>query len=153
VITFRAAGGLGANAMALPNGVIIVTDALVGLAGSDGEIIAVLAHEAGHVQERHGLRNVIQSSVVSIVVSWYLGDINAIIAAAPAALMEAKYSRDLERDADAYAARFLSANGLPVRLLADILERLDSEHGGSAGSTSYLSSHPATAERIQRLRQ
>jgi Zn-dependent protease with chaperone function len=154
-VTFRSSHLLGANAMALPNGTIVVTDDLVTLAAKDEEILAVLAHEAGHVEERHGLRNVIQSSVVSVLISWYLGDVNAIVAAAPAVLMEAKYSRDLEREADDYAARFLAANGLPVSLLGDMLEKLETDRSGGsadAGSAAYLSSHPTTKERIERLR-
>lgn len=154
-LEFRTSRILGANAIALPNGTIVVTDDLVKLAANDNEIVAVLAHEAGHVEERHGLRNVIQSSVVSILVSWYLGDVNAIIAAAPTVLMEAKYSRDLEREADDYAANFLKANGLPATLLADILLKLErdrSERDGDSGATAYLSSHPSTSERIERLR-
>lgn len=153
-LEFRGGGALGANAMALPNGTIVVTDGLVALATRDEEIMAVLAHEAGHVEERHGLRNVIQSSVLSVFVSWYLGDVNAIVAAAPTVLMQAKYSRDLEREADDYAARFLTANGLDASLLATMLEKLERERREDAGpaSSGYLSSHPTTRERIERLR-
>jgi Zn-dependent protease with chaperone function len=153
-LEFRASEPLGANALALPNGTIIVTDDLVRLAAHDDEIVAVLAHEAGHVEERHGLRNVIQSSVVSILVSWYLGDVNAIVAAAPAVLMEAKYSRDLEREADDYAAELLRAKGLPATLLADMLQKLEDDRSGrgrDSDATAYLSSHPSTRERIERL--
>jgi Zn-dependent protease with chaperone function len=154
-LQFRSAPSLGANAMALPNGIVILTDDLEKLAASDDEILAVLAHEAGHVQARHGLRNVIQSSVISVFVTWYLGDINAIVAAAPAALLEAKYSRDLERDADRYASTFLQANGLQTSLLADILQKLEASRpgGGFSGATAYLSSHPTTDERIRVLRE
>jgi Zn-dependent protease with chaperone function len=153
-VIFRSSEALGANAMALPNGTIVVTDGLVKLATNDDEVMAVLAHEAGHVEERHGLRNVIQSSVVSILISWYLGDVNAIVAAAPAVLMDAKYSRDLEREADDYAARFLAANNISRTLLGDMLQKLEQERAGGngGGSTTYLSSHPTTKERIDRLR-
>jgi Zn-dependent protease with chaperone function len=154
-LQFRASPVLGANAMALPDGTIVVTDDLARLAASDDEVMAVLGHEAGHVQERHGLRSIIQSSVVSVFVTWYLGDINALVAAAPTALVDAKYSRDLERDADEYAASFLRVNGLPTSLLADILDKLEASHSGGtegSGGAAYLSSHPATSERIDRLR-
>ena len=76
-------------------------------------------------------------------------------AAAPAALLKAKYSRDLEREADAYAARVLRMNGMPPSLLADALELLEKSHGraGGGGAISYLSTHPATAERLAWIRQ
>jgi Zn-dependent protease with chaperone function len=156
-ILYRTSEDLGANAMALPSGAIIVTDDLVKLAKSDDEVLAVLAHEAGHVQERHGLRNIIQSSVVSLVVTWVVGDVGSLIAVAPTALMQLKYSRDLERDADSYAARALEANDMSLGLLADILERMEAAHGGSGrgvgGAVAYVSSHPATEERIANLRK
>ena len=152
---FRNAESLGANAMALPSGVIFMTDDLVSLTADDRILIAVIAHEAGHVDRRHGVRQIIQSSVVGVLVTWYLGDISAVGAAAPAALLKAKYSRDLEREADAYAARVLRMNGMPASLLADALELIEKSHGrrGGGGAVSYLSTHPATAERLAWIRQ
>ena len=89
--------------MALPSGTLIVTDAFVMLAANDDEIVSVLAHEAGHVEHHHGLRLVFQNSVVALVITWLVGDVSTLLAAAPTALLQAKYSRDFERDADAYA--------------------------------------------------
>jgi Zn-dependent protease with chaperone function len=155
-LDFRKAGRMGANAMALPSGVVFVTDELVELTNDDRVIIAVIAHEAGHVDKRHGLRQVIQSSVVGVLVTWYMGDVSALGAAAPAALLNAKYSRDIEREADAYAARVLKLNNMPVSLLADALVLIERSHGGNPGSddtASYLSTHPATAERLEWLRR
>jgi len=125
-------------------------------------ILAVLAHEAGHVHKRHGLRQIIQSTIMGGLVTWYIGDVSALGAAAPTALLQAKYSRDLEREADAYAADVLKLNGMPASLLADALEALERTHGGrgdagehgrgDAGPLDYLSSHPATTERMKTLR-
>jgi Zn-dependent protease with chaperone function len=155
-LLFRSSPALGANALALPSGAIIVTDELVRLAVNDVEVLAVLAHEAGHVQARHGMRNVIQSSVMSILVTWYVGDVSGLAAAAPTALLEAKYSRDLEDEADMFAAETLALNGMSIGFLIDILQRLERERGGPAGltaATAYLSSHPTTPERLSGLRQ
>jgi Zn-dependent protease with chaperone function len=154
-VLFRSAPAMGANALALPSGIIVVTDELVELAGSDAEILAVLTHELGHVHERHGLRLMVESSIVGIVLAWYLGDVSSIAAGVPAALLQARYSREHERAADDYAARMLQVNGMAPALLADMLEKLDASHRGSSakdGESGYLSSHPATRERIQALR-
>jgi Zn-dependent protease with chaperone function len=152
-LAFRKSDLLGANALALPSGTIVVTDGLVTLARDDREILGVLAHEAGHVDHRHGLRTVLQNSLVGLVIAWFIGDVSTIVAAAPTALLEANYSRELEREADSYAMQVLRANDIPVRHLADILRRLDAESGRSdaSGALGYLSSHPATAERLQQL--
>ncbi len=47
---------VGANAFALPSGIVVMTDELVELAKTDDELVAVLAHEIGHVRGRHALR-------------------------------------------------------------------------------------------------
>jgi Zn-dependent protease with chaperone function len=152
-LIFRKAPRLGANAVALPSGTIVMTDALVALARDDGELVAVAAHEAGHVDLKHGLRLALQQSMVALLVTWYVGDVSTLAAAAPAALLNASYSRAFERDADAYAADVLVQIGIPLALLADILERLEASRGQSGGAElGYLSSHPATTERLERLR-
>jgi Zn-dependent protease with chaperone function len=156
VLHFRASEGVGANAFALPSGEMVVTDALVALAESDEEVMGVLAHELGHLHGRHSLRGLIQGSIVGILVGVWLGDVSSFATGLPAFLLEAKYSRDFEREADAYAAALLHANGLGTRPLADLLERLAASHGegeADASLAGYLSSHPATAERIRALSQ
>ena len=82
--------------------------------------------------------------------AWVFGDISAVAAAAPAALLEAKYSRDLEREADAFAADTLQTNGIETAHLAAILLRME-EQAGSSGGLGYLSTHPATSERLEAL--
>jgi predicted Zn-dependent protease len=152
-LVFRKSDDIGANAMALPSGTIVVTDGLVTLARDDREILGVLAHEAGHVDGRHGLRGMLQSSLVGLVVLWLAGDVSSIAAAAPAALVDASYSRELEREADAYAVQVLTANGIPLTYFADMLRRLEASSGaaGTPAALRYLSTHPATEERLARL--
>jgi Zn-dependent protease with chaperone function len=153
-IVFRQSASVGANAMALPSGTIVVTDDLVALSGHEDEIMAVLAHEAGHVTHRHGLRLMFQSSFASLWLTWMLGDVSGLAASASSALLDAKYSRDFERDADAFAIALLDDNQIPRTHFVRMLERLErsaSADTGEAGSgtvMSYLSSHPVTRERI-----
>jgi Zn-dependent protease with chaperone function len=155
-LLFRAGGPLGANAFALPDGTLIVTDELVALADGDDGVLAVLMHELGHVHRRHGVRLLLQGSATALVMVWYLGDVSSLLAAAPTALLQASYSRAMEREADDFAASMLSAYGQSPGLLADMLDRLARAHGRAAaapgGAMDWLSSHPDTAERIARLR-
>ena len=90
-LLFRSSPALGANAVALPSGTIIVTDELVALARDDRELIGVLAHEAGHVVHRHSVRLVLQNSAVALFMVWAVGDFSSIVALAPATLLQAKY--------------------------------------------------------------
>lgn len=161
-IVFRNGRGIGANALALPDGSIVVTDQLVALAKHDEEILAVLAHELGHVSRRHSLRMLIQGSIAGFVVAWYVGDVSSVAAGLPTLLLQARYSRDHEREADDYAAAMLEANGMSPRRLADMLNRLEQAHAPKEcgdeenvepdeGFGAYLASHPATRERIEAL--
>lgn len=156
VLMFRSGGAMGANAFALPDGTLIVTDQLVALAGSDDEVLAVLLHELGHVRSRHGTRMLLQGSVSALFMAWYFGDVSTLLAMAPTALIQAGYSRDMEREADDFAARMLRRQGLPPALLADMLDKLAAAHdkGGHSPDSprAWLSSHPDTAERVARLR-
>lgn len=150
-LLFRKSPSAGANAFALPGGTVFVTDELVALAADDDEVVAVVAHELGHVHERHGLQQMLQSTVVGLMTAWLFGDVSSIVAGVPATLLDASYSRDHERAADAYASRLLRSNGLDAALLATILGKLDEAHGSDEAMPDYLSSHPATAERIEAL--
>ncbi|MCL4182459.1 MAG: M48 family metallopeptidase [Burkholderiaceae bacterium] len=154
-LLFRTAPRIGANAFALPDGTLVVTDELVALAGDDDEVLAVLAHELGHVHERHGLRLLLQGSVLALFMTWYLGDAGSWLAAAPAALVQATYSREMEYEADDFALRLLRAQGLSSEPLAVMLEKLQAARAGAGkadAAGTWLDSHPRTAERIARLR-
>ena len=162
-ILFRSSPEIGPNAFALPGGTVVILDQLVMLAHNDDEIIGVLAHEIGHVTERHALRQMLQASAVGLVMTWYIGDVSSVLAAAPTVLLETRYSRNFEQRADDFAARALELNGIPPSRLADMLESLEQAHAerqqktqqGAASSRwqDYLSSHPATQERIRALRE
>jgi Zn-dependent protease with chaperone function len=151
-LEFRASPLLGPNALALPDGTIIMTDELVRLAERDDELLGVLAHETGHIVHRHALRGVLQSTAVTLIVAFAMGDVvslTSIAAALPAMLVEAKFSRDFELEADEYALSLMRARKLSPRHAAAILERLAKHRGEAGEGFGYLSSHPATAERIR----
>lgn len=151
-LLFRKSDAIGANAMTLPDGTIVITDELIALAKSDDEIFGVLAHEAGHAKHRHALRMMLESSAISALLSWYVGDVNTLAVTAPASLLKAKYSRDSEREADEYAIALMKANGINPSVLGDILDRM-SEKSGGPGVPAYLSTHPANDERRARFRR
>ena len=172
-LLYRKSPKIGPNAFALPDGTIVVTDELIALAAHDNEILAVLAHEAGHVHERHGLRLAIQSSFVAFVIGWYLGDVSTVLTGVSAALLESRYSREFEFAADEYGAQVLLRHQRSPMLLASMLEKLEqaaeqknkpadktkneNENKPTDDSASqigeYFSSHPETTARIARLRE
>ena len=154
-IEFRRSEVFGANAFALPSGDIVITDGLVELAEDDREIVGVLAHECGHVVHRHALRSVLQNSSVFVVIALVTGDVSSATAfggALPAYLMESKYSREFETEADLYAVQLMRAAKVDPVHLANMLKRLSSQsHDSSGKALSYFSTHPLTAERIKAI--
>jgi Zn-dependent protease with chaperone function len=176
-IEFRDGGWIGANAFALPGGVVVVTDQLVTLLQDDGRIAAVLAHEVGHLEFRHGSRHILQDSLAGLLSLALLGDATAVANIAvtiPTVLVHTGYSRDFEREADRYAYGLLKQTGRSPRLLGEALAELEkhAESGGSecpapsdddapkeppdkprkrsrSAEAGYLSTHPATEERVR----
>lgn len=139
---------IGPNAFALPSGQIILTDEIVELVESDDAVIAILAHELGHLHERHLMRRVIQSSAIGAAAMVLSGDVSSIVAGIPAIMLDLKYSRDAEREADDYAIAMLKANNISLSNLTLLFEKLKDESDDGA---DYLSSHPPAAERIKRI--
>lgn len=139
----------GPNAYALPGGRIVLTDELVMRLDNDDAIAAVLAHELGHLHERHLLRRMLQGVATATAMTLLLGDLSAVAANLPTLLMDLKYSRDAELEADDYAVRLLRLNGVSGDALVAALEGLEAD---SHGQLPYLATHPELAERIARIR-
>ncbi|WP_051901415.1 M48 family metallopeptidase [Methylotenera sp. L2L1] len=146
-LNFRKSPTIGANAFALPGGYLIMTDELVALAKDNNEIIAVLAHELGHVKGRHALRQTLQGTISGIIVIAITGDVSSIAAGLPALMLNMSYSRDLEVDADHYALTSLRAACIPTQSFASLLLKLEKSHGGTT-APEMISSHPNTKERV-----
>lgn len=155
-LLFRSAPKVGPNAFALPDGQVVLFDELVALADTDQEVLGVLAHELAHVKFHHGLRQMIQSSVVAALAASYFGDVSSLLSGLTALMLESKYSRSFELEADAFGASMLRRNGLSAEGLALMLEKMEREQeeksAGRQSRADWLSSHPDTVERITRLR-
>ena len=154
-IRFRASK-IGPNALALPGGVIYVTDELVELAPDDDAIIGVLAHELGHIEQRHLMRRLFASAAVGAAAAVLFGDVSTVLAALPAILIELDYSRAMEREADRFAIALLRAKGISTGSVATLFERMQKAHdkrGPRGDWPTYLSTHPPTPERIELFRQ
>lgn len=150
-VEFRRAPDIGANALALPGGIVVITDALVELAQDDDEIVGVMAHEIGHVAHFHGMRQLLQNTGISVVVVAVSGDVSWLATAVPTTLLAAKYSRAFERDADRFARDYMDAAGIDPRHFVDLLERMTREaaHGRAP---AFLASHPGFEERAETFR-
>ncbi len=172
-LLFRS-GRIGPNAFALPGGTLVLTDALVELVqGDEAVIVGVLGHELGHVQQRHGLRLLVQAGVVAALSGVVLGDFSGVLAGVPVLLGQASYSRDAEREADAHAVAVLKAAGLSPAVMVGFFEKIAArgdaakpadganepnpryepgETKSRSGLGIAIASHPADEERIRFFR-
>jgi beta-barrel assembly-enhancing protease len=144
------------NAVTLPGDTIIITDELIKTVGATDGAVAVLAHELAHAKLKHTSQRIFTGTAMwSIVLPMISGDraTGKIAGSASELFLDSRYSRDLEREADAYAHQLLVQIGQNPRTLGTALEQLESQYGGGAkrqkGQSTYASSHPATDDRVE----
>jgi Zn-dependent protease with chaperone function len=124
---------VGANALAFPAGSIVMTDQLVALAENDQQLSGVLAHEIGHLQGKHSLRQLLRGSILAILAAWITGDVSGastVLIASPVALIELRYSREFESEADGYALRYIGCDASRLEEMARFFELLENHHHG-----------------------
>lgn len=151
------------NAFALPGGIIVLNSGLILAATGPEQVAGVLAHEAAHVTLRHGLRQIIGTVGLFAGVQALFGDATGLMAVLidnSALLLIRKYSRDYEREADETGWAYLKAAGIDPRgmiaffhLLLEEAEKGEASPAGPGEALHFLSTHPATPERIDRLRE
>ena len=146
------------NAFALPGGHIYVTRGLIQRTETGGELAGVLAHEIGHVVERHGVarleRHLRTGSLVNVLYSIILGGEpellrqNALQLAG--FLWSARHSREDEQEADRLAVRYLRESGIDPEEMVSLLESLLEEEQADSSSlaSEWFSTHPLTQSRI-----
>ena len=152
-LLFRKGGKIGANAFAIPNNTIVLTDELVALAKNDHEILAVLAHEQGHLVYRHSLQQALRGIGIGVLMIAVTGDSSDLFTTLPVLLAGAQYSQAFEMEADRYAVTELQRLNLPQQHLSTFLQRLQAQqdYAEEEGIGNWISTHPLTAERVKQV--
>jgi Zn-dependent protease with chaperone function len=136
------------NAFALPGGRAFYLSSLIQASRTPDEFAGVLAHELGHVYHRHGMQTLIANSTTGLLVGFVLGDMTGLSAAAfvGSSLIQNRFSRQDEAEADRFAAETAKRLGFSTRGLADLLERVARDDSFSR-AFALFSNHPLTDER------
>jgi predicted Zn-dependent protease len=147
------------NAFALPGGYIFVTRGMMNLMNSEAELASVLGHEIGHVTARHSVTAISRQQLAQLGLG--LGGIFfpaaqpfGDVIGAGVSLLFLKHGRDAERQADELGFDYALAHDYAVSEMADVftaLRRAGDEQRSAL--PSWLSTHPAPAERIDAVRQ
>jgi Zn-dependent protease with chaperone function len=142
------------NAIALPNGKVIVMSGLLEEADPE-ELAGVLAHEMSHVLKRHGMRALAQMQGASLIATYIFGGEGALadFTELSSALGGLKYSRDNERQADKQAFDILIRANIDPRGLTRFFRQMRREEAQALDIPDVFNTHPPTTERIQTLEQ
>jgi Zn-dependent protease with chaperone function len=136
------------NAAALPGGKVLLFNGLVREAKSADEVAGVLAHEIGHVRERH----VMQSLLRQLGLSALMGGLDGAAGSGINTIVSMGYSREAEREADDWSIAALRRAAIAPDDTAKFFAKLAKAEKAIGGDTEnsligYISSHPMSAQR------
>ena len=147
------------NAFALPGGYIYITRGILPFLDDEAQLAGVLGHEIGHVTARHAAQQYTSQTGAGIglaLLSIFVPEARPYqgIAEQAAGLLFLKYGRDDELQADGLGVRYASHSGWTpsgVQGMLTTLTRLDKASGSTKGVPNWLSTHPAPADRVQKV--
>ncbi len=150
-LQFRHLPGMGPNAFALPNGTIVISDALVDMAPPDA-VAGVLGHEIGHVAEQHGLHQIYRSVGGYVLITLLAGDTGPIldqVLLEGNLLLSLPHSRKHELSADRFGVNLARQAGFDPAGLSEFFALLNAQYGEQ--TSGWFSTHPGSVERIENL--
>jgi predicted Zn-dependent protease len=150
------------NAFALPGGPIFITRALLDRLQNEAQLAGVLGHEIGHVVGRHSAEHLSKSQLAQGLVGAIGvatsddqggGQGAAQLAAVVGQLIQMRYGRNDELEADTLGVTFMSEAGYDPRVLIEVMNILEKSGGGSERRPEFLSTHPDPGNRRQRIQE
>lgn len=136
------------NAFALPGGNIVVLSGLIEFSESPSELAAVLAHEMGHVEERHVVQRLVKELGLQLIFGVLSGGDAIVLSEITRTLTSTFFNREQEAEADEFALDLLHKCRINPRALGTLFRRMESEYG-SFEEFELLMSHPAINSRIK----
>jgi len=147
--------GKGANAFALPNGIVVIYSGMFELLENEAQLATVVGHEIAHAIQEHSWRQQnyhrkkLAAMRVAGTIASIFGGAGGAGAAAATALFEGAirsgYSRSLENQADRSALEAMLAAGYDIREAPRVWQLMSKAHGD--GGTSFWSSHDNNTTR------
>lgn len=152
------------NAYALPGDQVMLLRGLIDQAISPDEVAGVLAHEMGHGIELHPEAGIIRAIGISAGLELFFTGSSGTLGNIGALLLQLRYSRDAEAEADAHALRILKGSGISPAGIADFFDRIDigvrpvdgadteTSSGRDFDPLDLISTHPPSPERARQAR-
>lgn len=137
------------NAFATMGGYVYVTTGLLEAADNEAQLASVLAHEIGHIASRHSVEQMRETAIAGGVATAAGLDSNTAVNIGVDLALRRPHSRRDEYEADQRGLRTLGRAGYAQSAMVAFMEKLlDS----SSSVPSFLSTHPATSDRIEALK-
>jgi predicted Zn-dependent protease len=143
------------NAFALPGGPIFITRGLLSRLENEAQLAGVLGHETGHVIARHSAAQIAKSQLAQGLVTAVGaagsddgsgGQHAAQVAAVVAQMVQLRYGRGDEIQADTLGVRLMSEAGYDPRAMIELMQILE-KSGSSERPPEFMSSHPDPGNR------
>ncbi len=146
------------NAFCMPGGKIVVYEGLLPVTQDEASLAIVIGHEVAHAVAKHSAEQLTKQQTASTGTQILGGVLQAVgvdagtasvataVAGQAANLMNLKYSRGHETEADHMGLIFAAMAGYDPRVAVSFWKRMASSSGGS--QPVWLSSHPSDAQRI-----
>ncbi|MGB9822193.1 M48 family metalloprotease [Thermodesulfovibrio sp.] len=147
------------NAFALPGGPVFITRGILLKMDKESELVGVLAHELGHINARHhakflektyGMNILLNILGIALHESKYAGAVMSL-AQVSSGLLQLKFSRDQENEADSLGVKFSYQAGYDPEGLLSMFEKFKAMQKG--GNVEWLSTHPLPDTRIKNVQQ
>lgn len=148
------------NAFALPGGQVFITNALLKRLETPGQLAGVLGHEIGHVVARHSAEHLAKAQLTqglsgAAAIAMYDPDNpssqrNAAIAMAVGQLVNLRFGRQDELEADRLGVRFTAEAGYDPRAMIRVMDVLEQASQGRT-PPEFFSTHPNPANRRERI--
>ena len=147
------------NAFALPGGPMYVNRGMIAAARNEGEMAGVMAHEISHVALRHATAQATkQSSIgnqlgtIGLILGGAIlgGQGGAQLGAMGAQVIQTRYSRDYETQADVLGSQIMANAGYDPRDLANMFRTIEQQSGGGR-APEWMSSHPNPGNRFENI--
>ena len=148
--TFQVVNDSNINAFATLGGFVYLNTGLIALAENEAELAGVVAHEIGHITEKHVIDRLKQAAIARGVAGAADIDDSVLVGIGYELALSLPSSRRAEYEADEVGLAMLEAAGYAPSGIVTFFEKLAAQSSGSRPPT-FLSTHPATDRRIERL--
>jgi predicted Zn-dependent protease len=146
--TFQVVEDKSINAFATMGGFVYIHTGLMQTADNEAELASVIGHEIGHIVGRHAIKQMRQQAIAQGVLSAAGIDRSAAVQIGVDLALRRPNSREDEFEADQFGLTNIKQAGYAPIGIVSFMQKL-LEKGGSV--PTFLSTHPATSERIKAL--